>query len=189
MTLRRAPRQPLDDRRYGWKADSRLLLEQEFLLGLTWWTMGRRGQVKSTDECVVLYVEDDDANAYLFQLALREANLWPQLFRVTDGEEATSFIARTGVYESAPRPDLILLDLNLPRRSGFDVLADIRQHPQLSTVPVIVFSTSDHEHDYLRAMRLGASEYFAKPDNFDRLVEIASSVCQMLPSGPFLKSA
>jgi chemotaxis family two-component system response regulator Rcp1 len=151
--------------------------------------MMRRSHFKAAEECVVLYVEDDDATSYLFQIALREADISPQVFRVTNGEEATAFLSRTGTYESAPTPDLVVLDLNLPRKSGFDVLAEIRQESALCTLPVIVVSTSTHPFDRERAMELGASEYFTKPNDFDRLVEIASSICRMLPTGPVLKSA
>ena len=81
---------------------------------------------KRIDECFLLYVEDDDATASLFQAALRETGVLPQFFRVTDGEHASHFLLRDKAFSDAPRPDLVLLDLNLPRKSGFDVLAEIK---------------------------------------------------------------
>jgi two-component system response regulator len=139
-----------------------------------------RSKPKPMEECDVLYVEDDDATAYLFQRALEQAHVYPRLFRVTDGDQATTFLSRTGAYESAPRPDLVLLDLSLPRKSGFDVLAEIRQIPELADLPVVVFSTSIHSHDRERAMVLGADRYFSKQNEFDSFVQVAESVCQML---------
>lgn len=73
-----------------------------------------RRSVKKPEECILLYVEEDDATAHLFRIALNEAGVNPQVFRVTDGDQATAFLSRTGAYEAAPRPDLVLLDLNLP---------------------------------------------------------------------------
>ena len=102
---------------------------------------------KKIEQCVLLYVEDDDAAAYLFQTALEDAGLNPRVYRVTDGDQATTFLFQTGAYESAPRPALVLLDLNLPRKSGFDVLAEVRHNAQFRDLPVIVFSSSVHHYD------------------------------------------
>jgi CheY-like chemotaxis protein len=93
---------------------------------------------------------------------LSETAFSPTVFRVTDGEQAIAFVSQTGPYVSAPKQDLVLLDLNLPRKSGFDVLAVIRQDPELALVPVIVFSTSMSRCDRERALELGASDYITK---------------------------
>jgi CheY-like chemotaxis protein len=98
-----------------------------------------------------VYVEDDDATAYLFQIARGEANLWPRVFRVTDGEQALAFLSRTATYRRAPAPDLVLLHLNLPCKSGFEVLAGIRQNSALRELPVVVFRNSVRPEDRARA--------------------------------------
>lgn len=136
--------------------------------------------MKNLVECVVLYVEDDDATAYLFQMALRRSDLAPQLFRVTNGEDASAFLFKTGVYSNAPKPDLVLLDLNLPRKSGFDVLAQIKDHASLRNVTVVVFSSSSLPYDRERSMLLGADDYLQKGSDFDAFVAAAETVCRML---------
>ena len=138
---------------------------------------------KEIERCVVLYVEDYDAIAYLFQMALGKTGLAPQVFRVTDGEQATAFLCQVGLYESAPRPNLVLLDLNLPRKSGFDVLAEMKGNPRLHDIPVVVFSSSKLQYDRERALNLGAEDYLNKDTDFDGLVDAAESVCKRLTAG------
>ena len=136
---------------------------------------------KNLDDCVLLQVEDDDASAFLFQTALREAGLSPQCFRVTDGEQATAFLLQDGRYQNAPRPNLVLLDLNLPRKGGLDVLAEMKGHLDLRDIPVVVFSASKLPYDRERAMHLGAVEYLHKPEtDFDEFVRVAEAVCKRL---------
>jgi CheY-like chemotaxis protein len=151
--------------------------------------MVSRRSVKSVEDCILLYVEDDDATAFLFQTALDEEGIPVRLFRVTDGEEASAFLVRTGVYECAPVPDLVVLDVNLPRKSGLDVLADIRSDPHFADLPVVVFSTSVHPYDRERAVQLGANKYFTKEADLDAFVTSVRSICEMLPAGPALKIA
>ncbi len=136
--------------------------------------------VKSVEECIVLYVEDDDAAAYLFQMAIQRTDIRPQVFRVTDGEQAVAFVMQSGAYRNAPRPDLILLDLNLPRKSGFDVLAEVKATPRLRDIPMVVFSTSTLPYDREKAFELGADDYLRKDGTLDSFVEAAESVCRML---------
>lgn len=135
---------------------------------------------KAIEDCVVLYVEDDDATAYLLQIAMREAQLQPQVFRVRRGDEALSFLRRTGTYNAAPDVDLVLLDLNLPGRSGFDVLTQIRSMPELAGLPVHVFSTSDNAGDRKAAADAGATGYLIKGDTFENFIEVAKAVCSYL---------
>jgi chemotaxis family two-component system response regulator Rcp1 len=131
-------------------------------------------------ECVVVHVEDDDKTAYLFQMKLREANLDPRVFRLTDGEEALAFLYRRGVYCEAARPDLVLLDLNLPRKSGFEVLAEIRRDPDLSDIIVVVFSTSTSPYDRDVAFELGADDYIPKGSDLSSFAEAVKTVSTLM---------
>ena len=135
-------------------------------------------------ECFLLYVEDEDATAYLFQAALRETGVLPQFFRATDGEHASHFLLRDKAFSDAPRPDLALLDLNLPRKSGFDVLAEIKGNPRLRDIVVVVFSTSTQLYDRERSLELGADDYVGKGDNFDAFVKVAELIRQRLIPAP-----
>ena len=134
---------------------------------------------KKIHECVLLHVEDDDRAAYLFQTALRQTDL-RQFFRVSNGEDAMAFLLQEGAYSFAPRPDLVLLDLNLPRKSGFDVLADMKSDPHLRDITVVVLSTSSLPYDREKSMELGADEYLTKDGEFESFVNAAKSVCQRI---------
>ena len=129
-----------------------------------------------SEECIVLHVEDDDGMAYLFRMALQNIDATIELYRVADGEEAAKFLSRARPYDDAPIPDLIVLDLNLPRKSGFDVLHDIRRLPHLESVPVFVVTSSGRESDQQRALALGATGVFQKPDNFNTLALVAEQI-------------
>ena len=131
-------------------------------------------------ECLLLHVEDDDTSAFLFQKALLERIPFPKLFRVSDGEQAWEFLSQTGVYGSVPRPDLVLLDLNLPKRHGFEVLASMKCDPNLLTIPVVVFSTFLSPQDREKALHLGAVSYLYKDGSFDGFVNAADLVCRMI---------
>ena len=135
---------------------------------------------KQLDGCTLLYVEDDDATAYLFQSALSEIGLSPQVFRVTDGEHAMAFLLKQGAYTTAPRPDLVLLDLNMPRKSGFDVLAETKGNPRLRDITVIVFSTSTMPYDREKSLELGADDYLRRDGDFESFVRAAEWVCRRL---------
>jgi len=145
--------------------------------------------VKKTEECILLYVEDDDATAFLFQTALQEEGIGVKLFRLTDGDQASAFLCQTGAYEYAPVPDLVVLDINLPRKSGLDVLAEIRSTRHLRDVPVVVFSTSTLSYDREKAGQLGADKYFTKESDLDAFIKAVRSICEMLPTEPLLKLA
>jgi CheY-like chemotaxis protein len=148
-----------------------------------------RGSTDPLRDCVILYVEDDDATAYLFQLALNESGRYPNVFRVTDGEQALSFLHRTGSYEEAPRPDLVLLDLNLPKKSGFDVLFEIRRSETLRGLLVVVFSSSTLPYDREKAINLGTDKYLTKQGDLESFTAAVRSLCEMLTPRPVLRSA
>jgi two-component system, chemotaxis family, response regulator Rcp1 len=170
---------------YSLLAVTRFALADKLGISQVMWGWARRPHFarvalpgKQLHECFLLYVEDDDATAYLFQTALQETDLSPQFFRATDGEHALRFLLQDGPYSTAPRPDLVLLDLNLPRKSGFDVLAEIKGNPRLCGIKVVVFSTSTLPYDRERSLQLGAEDYISKDGQFDTFITVAKSVCQ-----------
>ena len=124
----------------------------------------------------VLLVEDNPADVRLTREALSEGKVVNQLSVVGDGVEALRFLRREGDYESAPRPDLILLDLNLPRKSGRDVLQEIKSDPNLRRIPVIVLTTSRAEEDLDRAYSLHANSYIRKPVDLDEFLDVVRSI-------------
>lgn len=115
----------------------------------------------------VLLVEDDDDHADLTRFALEAHDAKHRVDRVADGAEALDFLFRRGTYADADRPDLILLDLNLPRCSGLDVLETIKEDPDLRLIPVVVLTTSDAETDRVQAYSRYANSYVVKPVSFD----------------------
>lgn len=128
-------------------------------------------------ERILLHVEDDDATAYLFLFALQRTDSSPRLFRVKDGAQALAFLFRQEPYTDAPTPDLVVLDLNLPRKSGFEVLAEMKNDPLLQDIPVVICSTSLLPDDRARSIKLGAENYLPKGIDFDAFVNIANWVC------------
>lgn len=129
-------------------------------------------------DLIVLTIEDSDAFAHAMQLAIEEAGLAVRLFRVQDGEEAMHFLRHDGGFQSSPKPDLIFLDLNLPRMTGFDVLAEMRHDVSLQGIPTVVLTSSSAPSDRARSMALGANEYILKPTDFDRLLNAVTTTCQ-----------
>jgi CheY-like chemotaxis protein len=115
----------------------------------------------------ILLVEDDPGDVLITREAFAENKVRNQLSVVSDGEAALAFLRREGDFASAPRPDLVLLDLNLPRRPGHEVLAEIKSDPALARIPVVVLTTSDAEEDILRSYDLHANAYVTKPVDFD----------------------
>lgn len=131
---------------------------------------------------VMLYVEDEDAAVFLLETALKEAKIEVELRRVANGEEALAFLNRTGAYHDAPRPDLILLDLNLPRKGGLEVLSEIQGTEALRNLSVVVFTSSSLANDRKRSLALGAQEYITKPSSFDGFLAAIKTVCTYLPA-------
>jgi len=152
------------------------------------WNVGYnlRNRAKVKERCVadetiprpveLLLVEDSPTDALLMQEALRHAKIPSNVHVVEDGEEALAFLRHDGLYAQAPRPDLILLDLNLPRKDGREVLAEIKREPALKSIPVVVLTTSRDEQDVLHAYDLHASCYITKPMDFSRFTDIVQSI-------------
>jgi CheY-like chemotaxis protein len=124
----------------------------------------------------VLLVEDDPGDIVLIREAFADHKVGNSLSVVSDGVEALAFLRREYGYEDAPRPDLILLDLNLPRKDGSEVLAEIKADPGLSTIPVVVLTTSEADEDILRSYELHANAYVTKPVDFEQFSQIVHQI-------------
>ena len=119
----------------------------------------------------ILLVEDSDDDVILVRAALKHGRVANDLFVVHNGDDAMAFILNRGRYADSPRPDLVLLDLNLPGRTGQEVLEEIKQTPQLRSIPVIVLTTSTEERDIMRAYEEQANAYVAKPLDLDEFFD------------------
>jgi CheY-like chemotaxis protein len=128
------------------------------------------------DPIDVLLVEDDPGDTLMIREAFAHNKVRNTLSCVTDGVQAVQFLRREGAYADAPRPDLILLDLNLPRMDGRQVLAEIKRDEDLRTIPVVVLTTSQAEEDILRSYELHANAYVTKPVDFDRFIEVVRQI-------------
>lgn len=124
----------------------------------------------------ILLIEDSAADAELTLEAMRTAKVRNELHLVSDGEEAMAFLRRVGKWRDAPRPDLILLDLNLPRKDGREVLAEVKSDAHLQMIPVVVLTTSAAEADILRTYEVHANAYVTKPVDFAALQTVVSSI-------------
>ena len=124
----------------------------------------------------ILLVEDNAADVRLTQEALREGKVKNRLSVARDGEEALAFLRRQGTFSEAPRPGLILLDLNLPKKSGREVLAEIKADPNLRAIPVVVLTTSSAEADVLHSYALHANCYITKPVDLEKFVDVVRSI-------------
>jgi CheY-like chemotaxis protein len=124
----------------------------------------------------ILLIEDNPGDARLTQEALREGRVRNRLSHVIDGVEAMAFVRREPPFADAPRPDLILLDLNLPRKDGREVLAELKADPRLRLIPVVVLTTSEAEQDILRAYELHGNCYITKPVDLEKFLHIVRAV-------------
>jgi CheY-like chemotaxis protein len=124
----------------------------------------------------VLLVEDDPGDTLMIREAFEDNKVRNKLMCVTDGVEAMQYLRREGEFATANRPDLVLLDLNLPKKDGREVLAEIKGDEALSTIPVVVLTTSQAEEDVLRSYRLHANAYVTKPVDFDRFIEVVRQI-------------
>ena len=124
----------------------------------------------------ILLVEDNPSDVRLVQEALKDGKLCNSLSVVGNGEEALAFLRNEGEYQDAPHPDLILLDLNLPRVDGREILTQIKSCPELKRIPVVVLTTSKSEEDILRSYELQANCYITKPVDLDQFIAIVQSI-------------
>lgn len=124
----------------------------------------------------ILLVEDSPGDADLAKEALEDSKLKNTLYTVADGEAALDFLYKRPPYENVPRPDLILLDLNLPKKDGREVLKEIKEHPDLKRIPVVVLTTSRAEEDILKTYNLHANCYIAKPLDLNKFLEVVKTI-------------
>jgi CheY-like chemotaxis protein len=124
----------------------------------------------------ILLVEDSPDDVLFTQEALADAEVPTRLHVARDGEEAMSFLRGEGGHAGAPRPDLVLLDLNMPRKDGREVLAEVKTDPELKSIPVVVLTTSSSDEDINKAYCAHVNSYVRKPVNFDRFVEVVRAL-------------
>src|ERR1700732_709278 len=124
----------------------------------------------------ILLVEDSPGDVRLTREAFKDAKVLINLHVASDGAEAMAFLGREGKHANDPRPDLILLDLNLPKKDGRTVLAEIKGSPSLKTIPVVILTTSDSEADILKSYLLHANGYITKPVNLDGFLRVVKSI-------------
>lgn len=136
--------------------------------------------MKPTGQPIVILMADDDADDRLLcQQAMEESHVLNDLYFVEDGEQLLDYLNRRGKYAApadAPRPSLILLDLNMPRKDGREALREIKTNPDLRRIPIVVMTTSQAEEDIFRSYDLGANSFVTKPVTFDRLVELMKAL-------------
>jgi CheY-like chemotaxis protein len=137
----------------------------------------------------VLLVEDDPGDVLMTREAFADFKVHNQLHVVTNGVDAMAFMRREGEYADAPRPDLVLLDLNLPKMDGREVLAAVKDDPELRAIPIVVLTTSEAEEDVVSSYSLHANAYVTKPVDFDRFIDVVRQIDDFfvsivrLPSG------
>ena len=124
----------------------------------------------------ILLVEDNPGDARLTQEALRDAKVRNNLHVVLDGVEALAFLRRQGKHAAVPRPDLILLDLNLPKKDGREVLEEIKQDDQLRHIPIVILTTSQAEKDIIESYRLRANAFVTKPVDLEQFLKVVQSI-------------
>jgi CheY-like chemotaxis protein len=124
----------------------------------------------------VLLVEDDAGDVLMTREAFEHYKIRNELHVVTDGEQALQFVRRQGEFAGAPRPGLIMLDLNLARRDGLEVLAELKADPELRVIPVVILTTSQAEEDIVRSYALHANAYVTKPVDFERFIEVIRQI-------------
>jgi CheY-like chemotaxis protein len=135
--------------------------------------MNRWSETKPVE---ILLIEDSPGDVRLTMEALKEAKVLNNLSVAGDGTEAMAFLKHEGAFANAPRPDVILLDLNLPKKDGREVLAEIKADPNLRRIPVVVLTTSRDEEDIFRAYDLHANCYITKPVDFKQFLEVVKSI-------------
>jgi CheY-like chemotaxis protein len=124
----------------------------------------------------ILLVEDNAGDVGLIEEVFEEAKIWNNLHIAEDGEEAVLYLHGEGKFSGSPRPDIIILDLNLPNKDGREVLREVKGDSNLKNIPVIVLTTSNAEKDILRAYELHANAYVTKPLDFDQFINVVGSI-------------
>jgi chemotaxis family two-component system response regulator Rcp1 len=145
---------------------------------------GLRSERPEARPLAILLVEDNPGDVRIAIEALKDCRLPNSLTVAEDGVEAISFLRGEGSYADSPRPDLILLDLNLPRKDGHQVLAEIKRDTNLRRIPVVVLTTSENDRDVNRAYDLGANCYVTKPSGLDQLTSVMESIHFFWPIVP-----
>jgi CheY-like chemotaxis protein len=128
---------------------------------------------------VILMADDDEDDILLTQKALRQGKLLNELYCVRDGEELMDYLLHQGAYmeaAQAPRPGIVLLDLNMPKKDGREALREIKANPDLKDIPIVVFTTSKAEEDIYRSYKLGVNSFITKPVTFERLIEVMQMI-------------
>lgn len=131
------------------------------------------------EEVVILMADDDEDDVMLTEKALKHGHLLNRLVSVKDGEELMRYLRREGKYENVeryPKPGIILLDLNMPKKDGREALKEIKSDESLREIPIIVFTTSKAEEDVFRSYQLGVNSFITKPVTFDKLTEVMRSL-------------
>jgi chemotaxis family two-component system response regulator Rcp1 len=131
---------------------------------------------KTSKPIEILLVEDSDGDARLAQEAMKDAKVLNRIYRVRDGVEAMDYLRKKGKYNKAARPDLILLDLNMPRKDGREVLAEIKEDPDLRCIPVVILTVSKAEEDIIKAYNLHANCYIQKPVDLEQFLTVVKSI-------------
>ncbi|MDD1606602.1 MAG: response regulator [Methylococcaceae bacterium] len=126
----------------------------------------------------ILLLEDEVADAYLVKIALKENKILARLHHVVDGYEGLGFLQQRDNYSNVPRPDLILLDLNMPRMNGYEFLAAIKSDERFKGIPVLVLSTSDVESDVISSYQLGAASYITKPVSIEQFIAVINKISE-----------
>lgn len=127
-------------------------------------------------DAVILLIEDNPGDIRLIQEAFKDSKILNKLEIVTDGEQALDFLYCRGEYTGAGRPDIILLDLNLPKKSGMEILSEIKSEPSLVTIPVVILTASKEEEKILRSYELNANCYVTKPVDLDQFVDVVKTI-------------
>ena len=139
-------------------------------------------QFEGERQIEILLVEDDPGDVMMTREAFQDYKLHNELHVVSDGAEAMAFLRQEGEYAGRPRPDLVLLDLNLPRMDGRQVLEAIKSDPELASIPVVVLTTSENEDDVLRSYSLHANAYVTKPVDFERFIAVVRQIDEFFVS-------
>lgn len=134
-----------------------------------------------SNSIVILMADDDEDDVLLTQKALQKGKLLNTLYRVSNGEELLDYLLHRDTYadadeETAPLPGLILLDLNMPKKDGREALKEIKNHPELQDIPIVVFTTSKAEEDIYRSYKLGVNSFITKPVTFEKLIEVMQAL-------------